>query len=757
MKTIGVINSWCKMFLPKAKSNTACRASWRAANKKHKEHTGSKNIFNPDNECFLITSDNLDDVASRLYGFMVTDKGIVENKNINLAGDCLSGAGAYVYVNSDGKQIKIHRDVNGSYGLFLFRLGTYFALSNSFFYLLDFLKDNFDLEFNKDFANYMLAMDLVSEAIEDTWIKEIKLLDKDAVVNIDVATSTLTTDLVDWKINTVPLDSVQGMAILDGWFARWTRLFRNIQQKTNNISIDLSGGFDSRIAFCLACSSGMDLNAIRVNSLNNGKNACLVEDFEIASSIADYFKFGLNKNCSNPEGVNFTQEDLLNINLHSRLPFHRQIELAYGYVGKKNKYIKYTVSGDGGENLRSYWNTSIDEHNESYLRNLKNRYSNAVTENIKKSVYKLSDKTIEYLFRKYKFSDRKSVWLTKLVYMNTRSARHFGGMAVLAYFANSIRLQPLLDPEILKLKFDNDNCPDGGLLIATIFNRYCPKLLDFKFEGGRSIDAQTINCAKEINAKYPADLNVLLSKQCDDSYCIITEDVNVAKIDNKNEYVSEKKLEELIGAVFKSNSFDYFIEKYFGRSVWLFAKRFLDRGKGFPLLHAYPLIIAALILRMIEGKKTPYNWLQTFDGRPVSFPLEDFCLANINIQGVDFDIIEMSDRDANVEPDKWAAPNKAFLIESSAMALDLKLKINADGPMNVWLRSFDDWDRKTGARIPLWIDYTKFDFDGNSVFDDIKPVWFKRPLHHSFSVKKDSIISLHIEWLPHRETRTCLE
>jgi hypothetical protein len=568
------------------------------------------NIFNQDEEFFVITPDNLDTIKTKLYGFMVTDTGIIENENIELLREP-SGAGAYVYVKRDDKSVTIHRDINGSYGLFLFKQGDWFAVSNSFFVLVDYLKDKFKLDFNQDFANYMLAMDLVSEALEDTWIKQITMLDKDAIVNIDVTTSRLTTELANLELHTVPIDSAQGVAILDKWFMRWTRLLRNLQSKTNNISIDLSGGFDTRMMFCLALMSGMDLNKIRVNSFTQARSSCNIEDFEIASAIAECFKFTLNRPLYNTKGSDFSMQDILNMNIYSRLVFHKQAE--YSWISYKRKNKAYSISGDGGELLRGYHaNISANDNLNEYLKFIDARYPSNVTEIAKDSTKRIANKTTDILCAKYNISDKNSPDMSRLLYINARSPRHYGAMGVLTHFANIIRLQPDLDPEILKLKFMNDNCPDTGLLVATIFTRYCQKLLDFKFEGGRFIDSKTIEYAKQINAKFPVDMEQLLSKEYDNQYAIITEDDSVPDVQNGNDRVSDAQMEEFLVSAYKSNSFKYFIQKYFDESVWAYAKDFYDRKKGFPLLHIYPLLVAALVLRLTESQKSSFDWLKTF-------------------------------------------------------------------------------------------------------------------------------------------------
>ena len=67
----------------------------------------------------------------------------------------------------------------------------------------------------------------------------------------------------------------------------WGNLFRNLAQRTNRISADLTGGFDTRIHFVPLLNSGIDLNRIRINSKQHDSNPVIIEDYAIASEIAN--------------------------------------------------------------------------------------------------------------------------------------------------------------------------------------------------------------------------------------------------------------------------------------------------------------------------------------------------------------------------------------------------------------------------------------------------------------------------------------
>ena len=113
----------------------------------------SINYFDVEKEFFLIDSDNLSRVHSKLYGYSIQRTGIYEQDNLTpeaIAG--LDGRGCYVYVEVKDGEITIKQDLNGCWGIYLFRRGDYFALSNSFFRLVDHVMFKYPLTINRDYC-----------------------------------------------------------------------------------------------------------------------------------------------------------------------------------------------------------------------------------------------------------------------------------------------------------------------------------------------------------------------------------------------------------------------------------------------------------------------------------------------------------------------------------------------------------------------------------------------------------------------------
>ena len=83
-----------------------------------------------------------------------------------------------MYIYKDEKNINIYQDFNGSYGLFLFEdtKKNYFAISNSFLKLVEYLKDKKSLSMNLDNAYSYLTSEFCSTSYKQTLVNEINIL-----------------------------------------------------------------------------------------------------------------------------------------------------------------------------------------------------------------------------------------------------------------------------------------------------------------------------------------------------------------------------------------------------------------------------------------------------------------------------------------------------------------------------------------------------------------------------------------------------
>ena len=728
----------------------------------------SPKLFDIDKEFFIIDTNNMNSIKTKLYGYIIQNKGIIENENIkHLDANDISGCGTYVYIERKGNSITIKQDFNGSYGLYLFETENYFALSNSFFYLLDYLKNKFSLEPNEDYMNYMLIQELCSEAYSDTPIKDIKLLDKDAIVRINTTTSAVAVENIDYKISQYSVASEDGLKILDKWFEKWTGLFRNLKDNTNNIKINLSGGFDSRLTFLLALQSGINLNEIMVYSINDSLHTH-VEDYQIASEIAKYYDFNLNKGNLVNDAINFSLEDIINIYVYNKLPFHKELKCGY----KKFKYKHYSFPGAGGENLRSHWDYTIQERTDMYIQRVK-RYKESVFERLTTSVQKIANPSYDAVKSKYHVEDSNSIDIPRYLYMETRCRHHFGRESVDDYFANSYILSPLLDPNLLQLKLTTEDCTDNNLLYSVIFMRYCPQLLNFKFEGNRAIDATTIDWAKKIN-------NILPYKPKDIKHSghfnIITDDKSLLGQINSSTSVNTNMIIDFMKGVLESTDVNNLIGQKVDEDIIYYALKNSVISAYYPLKEIYPLVSMALILHSLQRKniesESHYNWLNkqiseideaTKHKRELEQKVAEITSAltsyRIDIKnfGTEHNNIEVLTTDGKITEPAWYTNSQGIgkILQGNGMVNTVKIRAISDGSIHISFRGQDKSYR--GQRIPVWIDYKSIKIDGNEILFAPIETWHDEPFKYEMPVKDGQEITLEIEQQYHQYTEDDLK
>ena len=459
----------------------------------------SVNYFDVEKEFFLIDSNNLSQVRPRLYGYSIQRSGIYEDDNLTpeaIAG--LDGRGCYIYVDVKDGEITIKQDLNGCWGIYLFRHGDYFALSNSFFRLLDHIKFKYPLTVNRDFCNYLMS-NLVS--ISQTVVNEIQLVERNAVMHIDIAKKDLQIELIDYKEHSVPLDSEEGVAILDRWVEFWSDVLRGVAQHTKFLSADLTGGFDTRIYFVPLLHSGIDLNKILVNSFKDDSNPIFKEDYSIASQIAENYGFKLNQPLPARQFLNYSLKDAWNADLYSQQTFRGLPTLSYG--GKAIEK-RYHLPGNSGEVFRKTWQGLPQKFIDDECSSTR-RYSSSLAQELANSIQTIIKSTFNRVRDKYRIEDPNSIDIPQYFYYETRSRNHCGKAIVSTYLRNSVEIVPAYDPEMQTLQLKTSKCPDYHLLMILLFTRYAPDLLKIRFDKFHEAPdfENLIPEAKKINERFP--------------------------------------------------------------------------------------------------------------------------------------------------------------------------------------------------------------------------------------------------------------
>ena len=246
---------------------------------------------------FVIDSNNLDNINSHLYGFIISKNGILTDNFYQTLGQYEEPLpeGVYIMIRKKEKEIIVNQDFYGSYGIYIYenKVDNYFAISNSFLLLEEYLvgKQNFSL--NKEFADNLIVTNLFSFSIEETLIKEIKQIPSNAFIVINISNKEYKIYYIDYKENTIPLESKEGRKIIDIWMDKWGYIFRSLKKKTDNISAHLSGGFDTRTMLTILLNSGIERDELNIHSIQDKLHEHDV-DYKIASNISSLFGFKIN-------------------------------------------------------------------------------------------------------------------------------------------------------------------------------------------------------------------------------------------------------------------------------------------------------------------------------------------------------------------------------------------------------------------------------------------------------------------------------
>jgi len=186
---------------------------------------------------FIIDSNNLKFIVPHMFGFTVSKKGILTDNYYKKYGynEEPEPIGAYVMIRKIGNEIRLYQDFLGSYGIFIYenKNRDYFALSNSFLFLQEFLIEKHNISINKDFSDNLLISDLCTPSIHETLIKEIIRIPSNAIIIINTENKILKVLYVDYKENSIPFESEEGLKIIDSWVDKWAYIIRSLKNKTN--------------------------------------------------------------------------------------------------------------------------------------------------------------------------------------------------------------------------------------------------------------------------------------------------------------------------------------------------------------------------------------------------------------------------------------------------------------------------------------------------------------------------------------------
>ncbi|WP_029543125.1 hypothetical protein [Selenomonas sp. AB3002] len=711
---------------------------------------------------FFLDSTALDKVESKLYGYVIDGDQVSMGNSASDSAGYSGKDGAFVYVNRQGNEITITQDFMGCYGIYVFQKEGYFAVSNSFQLMANKLKKLFPLTLNRDYANHLLVRTVSSVSMEGTLINEIRLLPKNTRIRIDVANSVMKIEEFDEHELSVPIDSKEGIELLDQWYDKWVNIIRNLKKKTNNIEVGLSGGKDSRITFCLFLTSDADLRELTIKSLKDGLHTHK-EDLEIATDMSKQYDFPLNVNTISRNLSPYTLEESMDISAMTMLGFHKEMHF------KDASYEKtlYKFTGSGGEALRGDWSMELP----AFLERSRKIAEWYTTPDLSQSTEKIIKDSCKMIAKQINCPDETSFKVVAKLYEETYSRHHFGKATVESLSANIVTMMPLMDSLLYKLNTINEKNKDMELIFVLILDRYCKSLLDVRINGGRKYKKETIEYARYLNEKYPFQKRN-------------REIARLEEQDNTNKTVSmtsrpieniREKAEEYLWKSFSSRDCQQIFTRYFSKEIYSKAKLYANQFDYYPMRHVNAVLaITKAISDVTESQRltqdSVFGYFGSFGqeedakrvrdvlyrGAMIRSFVKNLMTARIDIKnmkssGNDLKI-ECSDSSCKISNPQWFGKDgKGYQIESLAQEIRIKVNCVHDGELILFLRGLDIRDDEN-VKIPVYIDYQYLAIDDEVIFDGLEEIWHDKPYEYKSAVKDGEEHVITVKWGPHGYT-----
>ncbi len=447
---------------------------------------------------FVITSENVKYMDSHLYGYLFYKNEFVSEynqiKDIN-ENELKEAAGAYIIINKNDKELRVLRDSMGIMRVYYYVDDSYWAISNSFFKLLQTVAENKKLHFDIGDAESLYMASMMSYSVFGTLVKEIKSMPVWSKMIINFWENKLYLEN-DYRFkNRISIDSEQGMSIIDSWISKWAGIYKGLEMGGWQMQVELSGGFDSRTVFALLKYAGVDFNKPNVKILTVKPDKSQIaeynhykEDYEIVGAIAKDNDLHL---CNE---VGFKKHNL------SSNDFFAAFENIYDDVNQilgpncvyDNTVVR--IGGHLGETVRGYFD--FDRMLQANGQMIKGKNRTILYDAVRKVI------EAHYVSTEYSnVSDLTNYANSEYVMLETLDAKFFGKQIIRWMLSNSLMLTPFIDYSLRGIHVEKGNKRE--LIYAVIIKRCCPELLNYKFDSGHHFTEEAIEFADYLCAKYP--------------------------------------------------------------------------------------------------------------------------------------------------------------------------------------------------------------------------------------------------------------
>lgn len=721
---------------------------------------------------FVIDSNNLEYTASRLYGYVITSEVFTDVHQLSEHRIDSGGNGCYVFVDSEGNDIRITQDFVGSFGLYLYEQQDYFAISNNFWFLCNHLNKNQRiLTENADYNDHLFIASLCSMSCDETPIKEIKLLPRDAEIRIDKTHRSIRVALLDLDESSVPINSIEALSLLDSWFEDWLSIINKVAYSEECFYFDLSGGVDSRILFLLLINSNIPNEKITLYS-NPIQVHTYAEDLEIATMVASNYGLTPNRVATTRSSAiqNIDEEEMLQQTLYAKLGFTKQCYPRNGY------YRRHHFCGVGGEVLRNYWSGTPDAFKAAHQGIC--RYMSAKDAPLfRQALGRMLERSFAFIRSKFLRVGRPIAEdrIPNRLVRDTQIRFHCGRASLESFLYGEFIYAPLTDKKLAAIDFPDQQCEDFDLLVALIFVRYQPELLDIEFNGNRRISQKAIEYARQINALSP------YHKERDESRRSISNNTSSLQIDCKGSYslhellythpVFNEKLASFFSDCHSSSHLrDLAIHDY-SSSFMQWIDRSVAKNKFHPEETIMALMSTLYSKEMTNPEGTPS--LMLFFERLLASPPVDLkghlfnypLLLILNTARIDIknhaserksaEVEIMSDAFASLEVPRWFSKDgtDGYVIECAESRIKIQIKCLCDGNLEIALRGMNHISKRTGKRIPIWIRYEECSLNAENILpDECIIVCHDKPYKVFHKVERGDVLVLSLTWSPSLES-----
>ena len=451
-----------------------------------------------DSNYFLITKDNYLDInVSHLFGYCMIGNAFYRDCDLDsyltLNPD---DYGYYIAVLKEQDSIRIIQDVSSYFLVYVYTNQEYWAISNSFWKLCECIECRYPLTVDINYCEQFFSSGLCPLSLERTLSNEIKVIPPQTELIIKEGTliKKRNTNLITHK---VPADSMEGLQQIDEWIGKWASFVKTIYDAGYQIKMDITGGFDSRISLAIALKSGIDLNADNVYVYSRKSDVKdIYTDCSIANQIAEHFGFVLKNKYAVPNGLRINAENAYYIYKHTLFNCHREPYFPRFYYEKPMFYL----NGLSGETIRGFMSRC------GFLKSFQNPTGISTIRHIPTVAQRELMRDYEKLpdFNENHIVNSKEQ--DRYFYGATRNRYHFGMVAFQNYLLNIIQIPNLSDTKIINIGLSEN--VDPMTLYAIILHRTCPELLNFPFEGNRTVPEKDLKKAVEISSQYPPNISI---------------------------------------------------------------------------------------------------------------------------------------------------------------------------------------------------------------------------------------------------------